>query len=148
MRNGIQFEKAQAVDEEAIRELLRTSKLPYEDVHAHIGSFLIARSSGQFVGCVGLERAGRTALLRSLAVDAAFRGQGIGNTLCARVMEDARKDGLTDLYLLTTSEEYFFAKLGFVKQSRESAPPEIQATAQFTELCPASAILMKRSLQR
>src|SRR5688572_5167090 len=46
---------------------------------------------GPLAGLAGAERYGSMWLLRSLAVDPAFRGQGIGTALLAAVLREARQ---------------------------------------------------------
>lgn len=144
--SNVRFEFAQAEDEPAVRDLLNKANLPDEDIPPHLRSFILAKEGRHLIGCVGLEISGQIALLRSLAVTSAMRGQGIGNSLCQEIIGHARKQGVKELYLLTTDQADFFEKRGFQRQARESAPDEIRATTQFKGLCPSSAILMSRSL--
>src|SRR5690606_9873621 len=51
-------------------------------------------------GVIGLESFDRTGLLRSLAVDPASRGAGIGAELVAALEGQASDAGITDLWLL------------------------------------------------
>jgi amino-acid N-acetyltransferase len=50
------------------------------------------------------------------------------------------------LYLLTTTAEGYFPKLGFERISRGDVPASIQASVEFTSACPASAIVMCKRL--
>lgn len=136
-------EPAQAADAAAIRALLRSSGLPVEDI-GEVSSFLVARSGEILVGTIGLERAGDTGLLRSLAVRSDARGKGVAHALCDALLLRARSTGAKSVYLLTTDAQGFFRKLGFVEVARGSAPEAIRGTAQFGTLCPASAALMTR----
>ncbi|HUF21287.1 MAG TPA: hypothetical protein VMP00_11095, partial [Burkholderiales bacterium] len=53
--------------------------------------------------------------------------------------------GVESLFLLTTTADHFFLDLGYSLASRDNAPSSIQATSQFSSLCPASsAFLSKR----
>ena len=144
---NVRFELAQAEDTAAVRALLKTANLPNEDIHQHMRSFILAKEGHDLIGCVGLEISGHVGLLRSLAVMTALRGQGIGNSLCVEMIRYARKQGVEELYLLTTDQAGFFEKRGFQRRLRESAPEKIQMTTQYRALCPSSAILMSRSLK-
>ncbi len=144
---GGRIRLAQPADEVSIHRLLALSELPHEDISRHLRTFLVAELGGSLVGVVGLEPCGdRAGLLRSLAVAAEILGQGVGTILCDRMLADARRTGIERLYLLTTTAERFFARLGFVPVERTRAPASVQATLEFKSLCPASAICMERLL--
>jgi N-acetylglutamate synthase-like GNAT family acetyltransferase len=136
-------------DAHAIRALLAASRLPTSDVReGGPQEFLVALDGRALVGCVGLERHGDAALLRSLAVDEEHRGRGLGLELYRSMVTHAARRGVKALYLLTTTAEAFFAKRGFVRVAREAVPGSIAATAEFRSLCPASAVCMTRALDR
>ena len=136
---------AQPADLPAIRALLAASGLPGEDLtRAHLDSFWVRRDPAGLVGVVGLEPHGRAALVRSLAVRADGRGQGLGAALLAHAESQAGALGVETLYLLTTTAETFFAARGYAVTPRETAPTEIQATAEFAELCPSNSVCMTK----
>jgi amino-acid N-acetyltransferase len=91
----------------------------------------------------GLMTFGDIALLRSLVVAPVKRGIGAGVAMLDQLLEFARRQGLHEVWLLTTGAEPFFSRHGFVRASRDAAPDEIRATRQFSSLCPDSAALMK-----
>jgi amino-acid N-acetyltransferase len=95
---------------------------------------------------VGLELLGATALLRSLAVDAGARGEGSGTALVEAAEGHAIREGVETVYLLTTTAERFFERLGYVRVAREKAPPEIRRTREFSEMCSETAVLMMKDL--
>ena len=64
-------------DVTGIQSLLGQAGLP-ADIAGQPEDFLVARHHGSIVGCVGMEVAGRDALFRSLAVEPAYRGGGLG----------------------------------------------------------------------
>ena len=98
---------------------------------------------------VGLEVFNRLALLRSLAVDPPYREKGYASRLIEKAEEYAASLKIEDLYLLTVTaeRESFFAKRGYRKIGRNSAPPAIQGTAEFQGLCPVSSVCMVKQLQ-
>jgi arsenate reductase (thioredoxin) len=49
--------------------------------------------------------------------------------------------------LLTETAEIFFARKGYHTVDRKDAPAEIQASSEFSHLCPSSAVLMKKTLE-
>ena len=130
----------------AIQALVRTENLPDSDIAEHLATFLVGEQGGAIVAAGGFEVLGRIGLLRSVAVSARYRGRRWGRRVVARLILQARALGLTDLYLLTTTAVDFFVALGFRQLARDSAPPLIRRTRQFTGLCPASATLMRLDL--
>jgi N-acetylglutamate synthase-like GNAT family acetyltransferase len=144
---AVQYEPASADDLGAIRALLTRFHLPSQDVGARNQTFVVARAGGELVGCVGLERYGEDALLRSLAVIPRMQSTGIGKALYAKAAADAAQNGTRALYLLTTTAAPFFAKAGFTRIDRAEVPLPIRESEEFRSLCPASAVCMTRALR-
>ena len=130
----------------SIRRLLDANGLPSEDVDEHVPTFFVMEEGGRLTGVGGLEVLGRVGLVRSIAVDAACRGHGVGRSLYGAIESTARDLGLGALYLLTETAEAYFLALGYAGMDRSDVPPEIAGTKQFKGLCPASASLMARNL--
>lgn len=128
----------------AARALLAANELPIDDLEDPAIHLLGAIEGGALLGVIGLQVCGRAGLLRSLAVSPAARGRGIARALCDRVFLLAAQQGLDGLWLLTTSARDYFARHGFDEVARDRVPPAIRATAQFTSLCPSSAVVMRR----
>lgn len=127
--------------------LLAAAQLPTEDLTAaHCQHFFYAESSGTATGLVGLELFGDVALLRSLVVAPQRRGMGEGKALLQCAEDHARASGVHSLYLLTTTAERFFAKHGYRRIPRDSAPACIRNTREFAGICPASSAFMIRDL--
>lgn len=140
---------AQAGDLPAIQQLLGDSALPYSDLTtAQLADFLVLDNDGDLVGCVGIERYGRDALLRSLAVEDSRRGTGQGRHLAGAIEAHAASTGIAQLFLLTTSAAVFFEGRGYRHIARADAPQAVQASTQFAELCPASSACMAKTLTR
>jgi amino-acid N-acetyltransferase len=133
-------------DVTAIAALLREAELPHEDFAGHLAHFLVARRAGAVVGAVGFERHGRNALLRSLVVAPALRGNGLGDQLVQRLAAVARRKGVERFYLLTATAAAFFAGRGFQEIARRAVPAAIAATQEFNSLCPVSAVCMTRAV--
>jgi amino-acid N-acetyltransferase len=102
--------------------------------------------AGEAVGSVGLEARGSAALLRSLAVASDQRGKRIGHALVGAIESRARSSRIGELFLLTTSAEHFFARLDYAVISRDDVPAALRETPEFSSLCPASAICMRKRL--
>jgi amino-acid N-acetyltransferase len=131
-------------DLEAAQSLLRSCGLPTELLVEQFGeAYVVAEMGRDLVGVGGVERYGSYGLLRSVAVAAHLRGSGIGAALVADRLAWVERSGLTSLFLLTMEAERYFAHHGFVRIERSAAPAEIRASSQFTDLCPATAVLMK-----
>lgn len=130
----------------AVTELLSKSQLPIADITSKLlPNFLFAGRASEPLGVVGLEIEPPHALLRSLVVDAPLRSTGLGSKLLAAAEAHARTRGVRSIYLLTTTAESFFAKHGYTRASRDTAPPFIRSSAEFADLCPASAAFMLKT---
>jgi amino-acid N-acetyltransferase len=137
---------ARPEDCDAINVLLTENGLPASDVTRELlRDFVVAEGEGGLVvGSVGLETYDSNALLRSLAVAPTVRNAGMGSQLLAHVESLARDTGISELWLLTTTASEFFRRKDYVDVKRSTAPPEMQATTQFAQLCPASAVCMRK----
>ncbi|MFM0329461.1 arsenic resistance N-acetyltransferase ArsN2 [Paraburkholderia strydomiana] len=135
-------------DLDAIKTLLVESDLPSSDVTAELlnGFFVVQNEKGVLVGSVGLERFGHKALLRSLVVTTAARDIGLARSSVACAEDLARESGISELWLLTTTATEFFRKSRYVAVDRAAVPVEVQASTQFSTLCPSSAACMKKAL--
>lgn len=99
--------------------LLSEVNLPTEGVAECFDSFFVARDDERLLGCVGQERYGEVALLRSLAVSPTFQRGGLGRSLTRRLIDEARTIGLREIVLLTTTAKDFFARhFGFTEIRR------------------------------
>src|SRR5690349_4730308 len=135
---------AENADREGVATLLQDHGLPIEGVADWLSRFWVAEHQGHVVGVAGMERYGDSGLLRSVAVAPEWRGSGIGRTLVDRVLEEGRTAGVRDVYLLTTTAEHYFPRLGFTCVDRRTVPEAVQVSAEFTGACPASAVVMRR----
>ena len=146
----VRLRPAGAADRPAVEALLVESGLPLAGVAEWVERFWLAEpvdgGTGP-VGVAGLELHGDSALLRSVAVAPSWRGSGVARLLTERVLDEARAAGARETFLLTTTADGYFTKLGFDCVARDSAPDALQASAEFCGACPASATLMRRPLQ-
>lgn len=129
-----------------VTELLSANDLPTADVEATDATFYLASVDGERVGIGGIERDGEVGLLRSVVVETAARGRGLGTTLTEALEARAAADGIETLYLLTTTAADFFAGRGYERVAREAVPEPINETTEFSELCPSSATCLRKSL--
>ena len=143
MNETINYRPSQMSDLIAIKALLSQSDLPVTDIDENKIVFIVAvNDKNALIGCIGLERYGADALLRSLAVDSGHRSKGIGHELFYRLLSTSLQYGVKDLHLLTTTAEKFFASSGFSVFARDEAPVLIKATAEFSSFCPSSSVYM------
>lgn len=136
------------IPDDEVRALLTACDLPTVDLDAQPGLELYGcrDTSERIVAMVGLEPAGRDVLLRSLAVEPAHRGRGLAALLLAFAEERAAASGYACIHLLTTSAVAYFANHGYKYKQRDHAPAGVRATAQFSELCPATAQYMTKTV--
>src|SRR5258708_10867172 len=103
--------------------LLQAQGLPTSDItDEHLEHFFFVGSDGSPAGLVGLELYGTDALLRSLVVAENARGKGLGSILIEHVEQYAASKGVRSIYLLTTTAEAFFKRLGYEHIERSNAP--------------------------
>jgi amino-acid N-acetyltransferase len=105
----------------------------------------VARDGDAVVGSAALEVYGGAALLRSVAVDPARRGQGLGQRLTRTALDVARQQGIATVYLLTETAGDFFPRFGFRPTERAAVEPAVQQSVEFTSACPAGAQVLVAS---
>ena len=135
-----------AADVPQIKSLLESDGLPVSDLQSAQPHFLVAQSAAQIVGAGALQWFGRTALLRSLAVAASCRRNGVGRDLVAALEKTTQAVDVEELILLTLSAKVFFARIGYHVIDRQAVPDEVKEGEEFRSLCPASAICMSKLL--
>ncbi|MFE0026134.1 amino-acid N-acetyltransferase [Amycolatopsis sp. NPDC059021] len=100
------------VDSDAGRVLLEKELVT---LYEAIQEFWVADTADEVLGCAALHVLWEDiAELRTVAVDKAARGRGIGHALVERLVGEARELGLKRLFVLTF-ETHFFAGHGFVE---------------------------------
>ena len=99
-------------------------------------------------GVIGLEVHGSYGLLRSLVVEAAQQKTGCAKALVSTLENYAHCRRLRSIFLLTETAEGFFGKLGYHAINRNIVPEPIRATQEFSSLCPSTAIVMTKRLDR
>lgn len=136
-----------AGDATELSEALTAAGLPTGDLN-EAGRSLFAYSTlaGDAVGFGGYELYGEHALLRSIVVPQAQRSHRIGRNLVPLLLYRAFRAGARKAWVLTTTAEPFFTKLGFKVTERSAAPETILSTRQAKDLCPSTAILLSRSI--
>ena len=147
---SLQIRHAVVEDLVATVSLLRGQNLPIDGfadlLRASPHHVLVAELNGAIVGSAALDVHGDAALLRSVAVARDLVTLGVGSRLVTDAIDLARREGVSDVYLLTTTAAQWFPRFGFVVTDRESVPAPLAATVEFTKACPASATTMRCAL--
>ena len=140
---------AAAADLAPVLGLLTASALPIAGVaEVFPAGFVVScDDAGEVEAVAGVEVHGHVGLLRSVAVRADRRGTGLGQAVSAAAVAWARAAGLTDLYLLTTTADRFFPRLGFQSVDRTSLPDILSESAELRGACPASAVALHLCLE-
>lgn len=146
----VQVRAARAADVKAIRAIVapyaKERILIAKDPVAYFESlqqFVVAEIDGQVVGCGALHVFWEDlAEVRTLAVDRAHLGHGIGAVIVRRLIDNARAIGVRRVFCLTF-ETAFFGSLGFVEIEGAPVTHEVfaellrsydEGTAEFLEL--------------
>jgi N-acetylglutamate synthase-like GNAT family acetyltransferase len=144
-KKGFKIRPARPEDRECIGLLLSGFKLPLDGLESS-SLWVLHENNGCVGGVAGLEVWARKALLRSVAVNKNLQNQGYGSSLVKHVMGEAKKKGIRELLLLTTTAPGFFSKLGFKESDRAQVTGSIINSAEFRNACPKTAVLMRLSL--
>lgn len=131
---------------EKIIALLQQNHLPVSDIGEHTLLFAFTDDNDSLIGSAGLEIFDRIALVRSISVQPSQQHSGLGSIIIKELENIAREKSITDLYLLTTTADKFFSRQGYSVVKRNELPESIRKTSEFTSVCPASAIAMKKAL--
>ena len=108
-------------------ELGRMLFKSYARLYENVRDFAVCELEGTVVGCVGLTVIwADLAEVRSLAVDSAYQGRGIGRELVLWTITEARRLQIRRIMSLTY-EQRFFEKLGFVAVSKDSLPLKVRS---------------------
>lgn len=144
--NTMQIENARPY-RRAMVNLLKAENLPADDLPVDLDNFFVVLDHDKVIGSAGLEIYGNYGLLRSLAVHKSFRNNGIGDGLLAKVESIAKEKNLSGVYLLTETAPGYFNRKGYQQIDRANIPAEVQRSSEFSHVCPASAIAMKKELK-
>ncbi|WP_082055223.1 GNAT family N-acetyltransferase [Cupriavidus basilensis] len=147
MLTDVQLRSASHSDLQQIVALLERCRLPAADVVQIIENFHIALCDGRIVGCAATEHHGTSILIRSVAVEPAYRERGIASRLVEALLMRARGTEVRDAYLLSTVAPAYFARWGFSVIPAEEAPPEVTASSAFQRATQTSARCMRCELR-
>ena len=95
------------------------------DIYENLQTFIVAELDNNIVGCCALEVIwADLAEIKSLAIDEAYKGKGIGRMLVDAAVEQAVKLGVPRVFALTL-EPAFFEKSGFEIVEKEALPMKV-----------------------
>ena len=138
--------EATPADLAATTDLIASAGLPLAGLD-DAALLLVAVADGELAGTAALERHGAGAdtafLLRSAAVDPAWRGRGVGAALTAAALEHVDA-AAAPVALLTGTAEHYFPRFGFTPVDRDRLPAALTASAELRGACPASARALLR----
>jgi amino-acid N-acetyltransferase len=141
----LQLQQARPEQRQEILALLMANQLPVADITDAVSLYLLSKG-GALVGTAGLEGYGTAALLRSVTIVDEGKGRGWGRELVLLLEKEATQAGIREIYLLTTTAEGFFSKMGYSSIQRQEVPDAVAASGQFRGICPASAAIMIKRL--
>jgi len=127
-------------------ELLAEAKLDSSDLKQPNIRLFRFEENDQIIGVGGLEIVDDLALLRSVAISKKQQNKGLGKQLVTHIEKSAKESGISALYLLTNTAVEFFKAIGYQQIHRDDFAEPLKQTAQFSGLCPVSAITMKKQI--
>ena len=134
-----------AWERDGLKAALMKAGLPVDDVgEADRLFWRFERSDDMPAGFGGLEIHGTDALLRSVVILPPLRRRGIGSAIVGALEQEARLRGCQAVYLLTTGQADFFARLGYANCQRDKVPAAIRAGKQFASPSSDSVAMVKR----
>lgn len=140
------WRKAQLSDFTKVEGLLTVAHLPLEGVRDYLAHFWLVFDGQTLIACAGIEPYGEVGLLRSVAVDQSHRGEGLGQALVNRVLQESVTGGIKQVALLTTTAAEYFPRWGFQVVGREDLPASLHQSAEFQGACPDSAVALLLTL--
>jgi amino-acid N-acetyltransferase len=121
---GIKFRRARSEDVPELARVIMEAKLPPFFIEEFVGGFVFAEKDGRMIAAGGMEVYESCGFLRSIAVDEAARGLGLGRKIADLLHEDARASGLEQLYLYTQDAYMFWKHVGYADVPFDSWPVE------------------------
>ncbi len=95
------------------------------EIYENLQTFSVVEENGVVIGCCALEVIwSDLGEFKSLAVDPGHRNRGVGTTLVAAAVDQARHLGLPRVFALTLEPD-FFQKLGFATVTKEALPMKV-----------------------
>jgi len=140
--------KATEQSRNEIINLLKSNNLPAGDLPEVLNEFYTALDGQRIVGLIGMERYSHYGLLRSMVVHPEYRNKQIAKKLVQLLEQKAASSGIITMYLLTETAEKYFSRNNYQMITRKEVPEALFRSSKFSHVCPVSATVMKKELQR
>ena len=106
-------------------------KRPRELIETEVKHFRVIERDGMVVACAALYPFGNKGELACLATHSQYRNDNRGELLLKRIESDAKMQGLSAIFVLTTQAEHWFSERGFVKAAIEVLPESRKALYNY-----------------
>lgn len=138
--------RATPADVPAVEALLSAAGLPLDGARDALALGVVGREGVRVVAAAAVERYGRAGLLRSVVVESAARGAGLGHAIVRAAEDAARAAGIGELYLLTETAIDWFPRLGYEVVPRSEAAAVVGESIEFTTVCRDTGVPMRKRL--
>ncbi len=130
---SVDFRQARIDDVPRMVELIAGAHLPPLFIEEYLDGFIAAEQDGRLIACGGIEMYGDCGVIRSVVVDEAARGLGLGGKIAELLMANGRQAGATDFYLFTGDALPFWVAYEFVEVTFADwrAEPRVSWQYQF-----------------
>lgn len=142
----MEFDRATPDDVPAVEALLSAAGLPLDGAREALALGVVARDGGRVMAAAAVEPYGHAGLLRSVVVEPAARGTGLGRLIVEAAEDAARTAGIRELYLLTETAIDWFPRLGYQVVARSVAAAAVGQSIEFTTVCRDAGVPMRKLL--
>lgn len=106
--------------------LVRRSR---EKLEMEIGDYVIIERDGLIIGCTALHRIGNepAGIVACMAVHPDYRGSARAGRLLEHLQSQAKKNGIKQLFALTTQTSHWFLERGFTPTPVEFLPEQLKS---------------------
>ncbi len=147
MLTGVVLRSASRSDWHHIAALLERCGLPTSDTSEIIEDFHVALYENLIIGCAAVERHGLSVLVRSVAVEPAYRDRGIAGCLVEALLMQARGTEVREAYIFSAVAPAYFARWGFSLVSGEKVPLDVMSSPAVQRAALTSALCMRCELR-
>ena len=125
------FRRGRDGDAADLAALIVAGELPPFFLEPYIEGFLVIEHDRRLIGAGGLEFYGDDAVVRSVVVDPAARGLGLGLEIARLLEADAVASGARDIYLFTLHAWPFWKRLGYADLPLDRWPEPVRENWQY-----------------
>jgi N-acetylglutamate synthase-like GNAT family acetyltransferase len=131
LREQCVYRRGKLGDIPQLATLIVSGELPPFFLEPFVEGFLVIEHEGRPVGCGGIEFYEGDAVIRSVVVDPAARGLGLGLDIARLLEEDALMSGARDIYLFTLHAWEFWKRLGYRDLPIDEWPANVRENWQY-----------------